>query len=58
MFHNSLELKMLPGRDPIKRTQVAHIDLVTRTAAKHASYMFGYVFGLMLHIMLAVEDEE
>jgi hypothetical protein len=32
--------------------------MVTRTAAKRASYMVGNIFGLMLDIKLAAEDEE
>jgi hypothetical protein len=55
--HNSQELKVLPVRDPVKRTKAAYIDMVTRAAAIRASYMTGDIFGLLLDIKLAVEDE-
>ncbi|KAF2832152.1 hypothetical protein CC86DRAFT_462519 [Ophiobolus disseminans] len=51
------EFKILSGRDPAKRTQIAHVDMVTREAAVKASYMTGSIFGLMLDIRLAVEQE-
>jgi hypothetical protein len=54
----SKELKLLPQRDPIKGTKVAHIDMVTRHYAVRASYMTGYIFGLLVDIKLAIEKEE
>ncbi|KAH4005146.1 hypothetical protein HBI13_024800 [Parastagonospora nodorum] len=52
------EIRMLPGRDPVKRTKVAHMDMVSRHYAIQASFMTGSIFGLMLKIELAVEKKD
>ncbi|KAH7077097.1 hypothetical protein FB567DRAFT_534532 [Paraphoma chrysanthemicola] len=51
-------VKVLPIQDPIKRTKVAHVDMFTRKDAIHASFKTGHIFGLILNIELAVEEEE
>jgi hypothetical protein len=54
----SQELKMLPDRDPVKRTKVAHIDMYIREAAIRASFMTGGIFGLLLDLKLAIAKED
>jgi hypothetical protein len=58
LVNNSQELKLLPERDSVKRTRVAHIDMLTREAAIRASYMSGSIFGLVLDIKLAIDKDE
>jgi len=48
---------MLPGRHPVKRTKVAHMDMVSRQYAIEVSFMTGSIFGLMLKMELAVENK-
>jgi hypothetical protein len=55
---NSEEIKMQPGRDSVKRTKVAHMDMVSRHYAIRASFMTGSIFGLMLKIELAVAKKD
>jgi hypothetical protein len=55
---SSQDVKILPGRDPIKRTQVAHVDFSTRDAAIRASFSIGNIFGLIPDLKLAVPRDE
>ncbi|KAH7072815.1 hypothetical protein BKA63DRAFT_515791 [Paraphoma chrysanthemicola] len=52
------DVKVLPSQDAIKRTKVAHVDMFTRKDAIHASFKTGHIFGLILTIKLAVEEED
>ncbi|KAH8731331.1 hypothetical protein GQ44DRAFT_698563 [Phaeosphaeriaceae sp. PMI808] len=55
-FRSSVRnIKILPSRDPISRTQIAHVDMSTRSIALEASYMTNNIFGLIPKIKLAVE---
>ncbi|KAJ4380150.1 hypothetical protein N0V86_004459 [Didymella sp. IMI 355093] len=51
---NSLAITLLPERDPLKRTQTAHVDFASRKTAVQASYMSGQVYGLIFDVKLAV----
>ena len=53
----STDITFLPDRDPLKRTQTAHIDMSSRKAAIQASYITGHVYGLIFDVKLAVERE-
>ncbi|KAL1595826.1 hypothetical protein SLS60_009516 [Paraconiothyrium brasiliense] len=50
------DIKML-SRDPLSRTQTAHVDMYTRGAARQASYAMGSIFGLIVKIRLATEGD-
>jgi hypothetical protein len=51
----SVEVTLLPERDPVKRTRTAHVDMDSRKATVHASYEVGGIYGLVAKIKLAVE---
>ncbi|KAJ4301058.1 hypothetical protein N0V90_003148 [Kalmusia sp. IMI 367209] len=54
---NIRHIKLLEVRDPVKRTQTAHIDMQTRHAARQASFTMGSIYGLMVKVHLATEKE-
>ncbi|KAF1953829.1 hypothetical protein CC80DRAFT_595399 [Byssothecium circinans] len=49
-------ITILDERDPVKRTQTAYIDMDRREAARFASFIFGFIYGLRVDIRLAVEN--
>ena len=48
---------MLPDRDPLKRTQTAHVNFSSRKTAVQASFISGQVYGLIFDVKLAVPVE-
>ncbi|KAF2134199.1 hypothetical protein P153DRAFT_106817 [Dothidotthia symphoricarpi CBS 119687] len=52
------EVRLLKQRDPIKRTQMAHIDFWKRKAAVEASFKIADIFGLCVNTRLAVEKAD
>ncbi|KAF2684698.1 hypothetical protein K458DRAFT_403684 [Lentithecium fluviatile CBS 122367] len=48
-------VRLLDERDPVKGTRTAHVDMFTRTAARHASHTIGDIYGLRVHVRLAQE---
>jgi hypothetical protein len=50
----SIDVTLLPERDPVKRTRTAHVDMDSRWAAVRASYEVGGIYGLVIKIQLAV----
>jgi hypothetical protein len=52
---SSVDVTLLPDRDPVKGTRAAHVDMDSRRAAVHASFEVGGIYGLVVKIKLAVE---
>ncbi|KAF9692623.1 hypothetical protein EKO04_009519 [Ascochyta lentis] len=52
-----VNIDLLSDRDPLRRTQTAHVDMSSREAAVQASYLTGHIYGLIVHIKLAVEQD-
>ncbi|KAJ4321764.1 hypothetical protein N0V94_002731 [Neodidymelliopsis sp. IMI 364377] len=58
-YHHQIDtITFLPDRDPLRRTQTAHIDMSSKETAMRASYLTGAVYGLIVDIRLAVEKQE
>ena len=55
---HSVDIVLLPERDPLKRTQTAYIDMSSRKAVIQASYTTGEVYGLIFNVKLAVEQND
>ncbi|KAF3052947.1 hypothetical protein E8E11_003933 [Didymella keratinophila] len=52
-----VNITMLPDRDPLKRTQTAHVDFSSRKLAVQASFISGQVYGLIFDVKLSVPVE-
>ena len=51
----SVDVTLLPDREPVKRTRTAYVDMDSRKVAVRASYEVGGIYGLVVKIRLAVE---
>lgn len=52
---SSRDIKMVSW-EPFSRVQSAHIDMYTRDAAERASYTIKAIYGLMLRVHLATDE--
>ncbi|KAJ4411128.1 hypothetical protein N0V91_001501 [Didymella pomorum] len=55
--YDIVNITVLPDRDPLKRTQTAHVDFSSRETAVQASFTSGQVYGLIFDVKLAVPLE-
>ncbi|KAF1836618.1 hypothetical protein BDW02DRAFT_221251 [Decorospora gaudefroyi] len=49
------KISLLAERVPVKGTRTAHVDMYSREAAVLASFEYGFIYALCVHMKLAVE---
>ncbi|PSN64912.1 hypothetical protein BS50DRAFT_589380 [Corynespora cassiicola Philippines] len=57
MCLSSQEIRFVGERHPVHETRTAYLEMVSRGWAKKAVFHRGQIFGLRVHVRLAVEEE-